>query len=123
MSKINQIILIDDEKLVHLAFKLICLKCGYDLISIYDYENALEYAKNYLMFDKPAAIFVDLMLGEMSGLDIIKQMRSKQYFNTIPVVLYTGHDFNDVETIRELNITGVLKKPCSKDEILKYIKI
>lgn len=122
MSGVKRIMLIDDEKLVHTAFKLIGLRCGYDLISIYDYNNALEYTENTPLFDKPIAIFVDLMLGEMSGIDVIKQMRTKKFFDSIPIVLYTGYDFADVEVIKTLNIAGVLKKPCSKDDVLNYIK-
>lgn len=122
MSGVKQIMLIDDEKLVHTAFKLISLRCGYDLISIYDYKNALEYTENPSLFTIPTTIFVDLMLGEMPGIDVIKQMRTKRFFDSIPIVLYTGYDFTDTEVIKTLNIAGILKKPCSKDDVLNYIK-
>ena len=121
MANIKNIILIDDDPLVHGTFELFVMNAGCKLTSIMDVQKASEYADNPNMFEKPDLLFIDLMLGSILGTDLIKKMREHAYFDKIPIILYTGYDCPSKD-VDSLKIAGVLKKPSSKEDVLRCIE-
>ena len=80
----NKILLVDDEvNLIDpIAFNL--KQKGYDAITTYDGKTALEAFRR----ENPDLVLLDWSLPDISGLEILKQMRSEQDFT--PVVMLTG---------------------------------
>ena len=80
----NKILLVDDEvNLIDpIAFNL--KQKGYDAITTYDGKTALEAFRR----ENPDLVLLDWSLPDISGLDILKQMRSEQDYT--PVVMLTG---------------------------------
>src|SRR3990167_4718715 len=80
----NKILLVDDEvNLIDpIAFNL--KQKGYDTITTYDGKTALEAFRR----ETPDLVLLDWSLPDISGLEILKQMRSEQDFT--PVVMLTG---------------------------------
>ena len=58
----------------------------------------------------PDAVFLDVRLGELSGVDVLRQLR--QLNPTCPVVIITGHASDEeIAELRALGATDVLRKP------------
>lgn len=80
----NKILLVDDEvNLIDpIAFNL--KQRGYETITTYDGKTALEAFRR----ETPDLVLLDWSLPDISGLEILKQMRSEQDYT--PVVMLTG---------------------------------
>ena len=119
----KNILLIDDDSLIHMSYYMALFGSQYNKISIQDVAEAMQYPKLKDNYVKPDLILVDLMLGACSGTDIIKEMRVDKYFDKIPIILHTGYAdaLSDGVIVKELNILHVLSKPCTKAELLKCI--
>jgi CheY-like chemotaxis protein len=59
----------------------------------------------------------------VDGPAVIRQLRSDSSTNTIPIVLVTGVDADEVASLPErIHVAAVLRKPCHLGEILDAIK-
>lgn len=110
------ILVIDDDKAVRDFFTnfLNELKLKHKIVR--DKEEALEAMKN----EKFSLIFLDLVLKDISGLEVYKEI--KNLSPEVTVVLITGHP-QKVEEIKEkLDIAGCLYKPFAIESIIDCIE-
>lgn len=119
----KKILLIDDENIVHMSLGLNLIALRHKLFSITDPIKAIEYAKYHEGMEEPDLIFVDLMMGDILGTDVIKIMRRSRYFDSIPIILYTGYDYikDYGRVIKSLNIAEVLIKPSTKEMLIQCL--
>jgi CheY-like chemotaxis protein len=122
VTKLN-ILMIDDDPLIHSSCRMMLFGSKHNQISIQDPDEALRYPACKDNYDKPNIIFVDLMMDNVNGLDVIREMRKDIYFDKIPVLLHTGYASEVMGTpvLHELGIVHVLPKPCTKAQFLKCI--
>ncbi|MBV8822674.1 MAG: response regulator [Chloroflexi bacterium] len=67
-------------------------------------------------------LIVDWRLsGDMSGIELIRQIRTKPHLSSLPIILTTAATFDDIEELQHLHVT-FLEKPFSVDEITTLIK-
>ncbi len=124
MSEEKHIILIDDDPIIHMSCELMLFGTNYKKTSITDPDEALLYQKNKNKYEKPDLLLVDLMMGKISGIDVIRSIRTDTDFNNIPIILYTGYPhemMQEPKILKELNITAVLSKPILKEHFLSKI--
>lgn len=96
--------------------------------SIFDQEDKLFFAANLLdgmitaLLNKVDIVFLDVMLPEGRGVDIIKEL--KEYLPNVFIVMVTSD--NTAQTVHEsvgLGAKGYIVKPFSVDNINKYLNI
>lgn len=126
------ILLIEDNADHAFMFKLLMEETGviYSLYHLTDAEEALKYLNRYekytdvLAYPFPDVIFLDLNLPKIDGFEFLKQIKSSDSFNTIPVVITTSSPYNkDREKAFNIyNISEYLLKPMNIEE-LKYALI
>ena len=79
---------------------------GHEVIAAHDAEEALALLAQH----RPDALLLDVLLGELSGIDLLRQLRRTD--KTLPVVLLTGQATADiVEAAQRLGVTAILEKP------------
>lgn len=87
--------------------------------------NSGEQALEYLQRSKsgcsdtpmPELILLDLNMPGMGGQEFLKQLKSDDQLDTIPVVILTTSDSDeDVLETFKLHAAGYVKKPCSLSE-------
>ena len=103
-SKKSPIVLIDDDKFVHINWSLICKKIGLDLHVFYSIDDFLKLAHT---FDKGTRIYIDSHLGD----GIQGEFESEQIFNLgfDNLFLTTGYqkeDINKPSWIKEIYSKG-----------------
>lgn len=76
-------------------------------------NTGLSYARFY----KPDAILLDMKLPVVDGADVLKQLKIDPDLRHIPVMIISGYD-RQKEGL-ELGAFDFLKKPVSKDDLLK----
>ncbi len=113
----NQTILIieDDRHIAELA-KLYCEKEGFRAITASDGKQGLDLAKKA----KPNCIILDLMLPEIDGIEVLKQIRMNA---STPIIILTAKE-EEIEKILglEMGADDYVTKPFSPKELMARIK-
>jgi two-component system phosphate regulon response regulator PhoB len=84
MTKLAQILVVEDELEISRLIEMILLKKGYSVVTIHDGISALNLLKNK-NFD---LVLLDWMLPQLSGIDVICELRKNN--NQIPVIFITA---------------------------------
>jgi CheY-like chemotaxis protein len=87
------------------------------LEGIGDYQNRAK-------FPLPSFILLDLKLPGMSGLQLLKWIRTRRDLRLIPVVVLTNSaEATDVKSAYEAGANSYLLKPADRDEIYRVIDV
>lgn len=81
-----KILLIEDSKFQRIATERTLLKAGYDVIHAGDGGAGLRIARETI----PDLILLDIMLPKLSGLDLLRVLKSDALVKHIPVIVFTG---------------------------------
>lgn len=110
------ILIVDDEKPIVDILKFNLQKEGFDTIEAYDGATGLQLA----MEKNPDLILLDVMLPEMDGFTVCKEIRMK---SQVPIILLTARE-EEVDKVLglELGADDYITKPYSVRELLARIK-
>ena len=116
----NQCILVvDDEPDVLQLVSSNLKSAGFDVIKAGDGVSALAQARDTL----PSLIVLDLMLPEMSGLEVCRVLKKEPSTNQIPIIMLTGKaEVADRIVGLELGADDYLTKPFSPRELVLRVK-
>lgn len=111
-----KILVVDDEKPISDIIKFNLDKEGYDVVTAYDGEEALEKVES----EEPDLILLDLMLPKIDGLEVARQVRAK---HNIPIIMVTAKDSElDKVVGLELGADDYVTKPFSNRELVARVK-
>ena len=115
-NKKLRILIVDDEPSVGDALKLVLESNGYEVVLVTKGREGIDHARRQ-QFEFSV---VDLFLTDISGFQVIADLRSLQ--PQIPIVLITAHGSPQVfAEAKKLGAIGALAKPFPPAEILKLI--
>ncbi len=111
----KKIIIADDSFFQRKTLKDILEDLGYESDAVGSGEELLEKLN-----DSYDCIFLDLLMGGMSGIDVLKELQNRQ--NQIPIVVITA----DIQKARKeeslsLGATAFMNKVVSKDELVSIL--
>jgi len=111
----HRILIVDDEESIRYSFSEFLTQEGY----VVDVAESFEQAKNFLEENTYDALFLDILLGQDSGIDILKA--SKELNPNCPVIMITGSPGIDTaaESVR-LSAFDYLTKPLVQNEIIRH---
>ncbi len=73
--------------------------------------------------DKPDLVLLDIMMPEISGLDILRQMRLDPNLSTIPVIVVTAKSMpSDIKNGMEAGASTYLTKPVGFQELKEAVE-
>lgn len=73
--------------------------------------------------DKPDLVLLDIMMPEVSGLDILRQMRREPYLANIPVIVVTAKGMPaDIKNGMEAGASTYLTKPVGFQELKEAVE-
>jgi CheY-like chemotaxis protein len=81
-----KILLIEDSKFQRLAMERALVKAGYGVLQARDGEEGLAMARE----NTPDLILLDMMLPKLSGLDVLRALKSDDLLKHIPVIVQSG---------------------------------
>ena len=81
-----KILLIEDSKFQRIANSRALAKAGYTVIPAADGEEGLQEARNTV----PDLILLDIMLPKLSGLEVLRALKSDELLKHIPVIVVSG---------------------------------
>jgi chemotaxis family two-component system response regulator Rcp1 len=114
-----------DTNLTERAFKAAGLTSGFRSVS--DGEDALAYVRKegkYANVATPDLIFLDLSLPKVSGLDVLKAIKSTPHLMHIPIVVASGsEDPEHIRAVYALNGNCFMRKPSDLTQFLRFIEL
>jgi two-component system, LuxR family, response regulator FixJ len=113
----NEVFVVDDDPAVRDALTVALKAEGYTVESFSDAYELLDVVR----MRGPAAIVLDVMLPDQSGLDVLKLLKAESY--PAPIVLISGH--GDIPMAVEgikLGAYDFIEKPFSMDMLLNQLK-
>ena len=112
------ILLVDDEKDIIDMLKYNLEKEGYKVLAARDGKKALEQAKQL-----PDLVLLDVMMPEMDGWEVCKQLKRDAKTAAIPIIFLTakGTEFDEVLGL-ELGADDYVVKPVAMRALLARVK-
>ncbi|MBI4981721.1 MAG: response regulator [Candidatus Omnitrophica bacterium] len=116
----EKILIVDDEKDIVKMLDYNLKKEGYRTAFAYDGEDALVLVKR----EHPDLILLDLMLPEIDGLEVCKQLKKEEKTAGIPVIMLTAKSQETDKVIGlELGADDYITKPFSIRELIARVKV
>lgn len=112
----EKIVVVDDEREIADLVALYLKNSGYDVITFY---NSIE-ARDYIMKNPPDLAVLDIMMPELDGLELLKEIRETHYY---PIILLTAKDQElDIITGLTLGSDEYITKPFKPLELVARTK-
>ncbi|NLK97825.1 MAG: response regulator transcription factor, partial [Epulopiscium sp.] len=112
----QKILVVDDEKNIADIIKFNLKKEGYEVLTAYDGEEALD-----IIFSKdPDLILLDIMMPKIDGFQVCRKVREKK---STPIVMLTARA-EEVDKVLglELGADDYVTKPFSVRELMARVK-
>ena len=91
---------------------------GYDVVSATDGRGALELATSAA----PDLVLLDVMMPELDGHAVCRQLREQEETAVLPVIMLTASEGSEKRTAIEAGADDFIPKPFNRDELLIRIK-
>lgn len=119
-NKEIRILIVDDEDAVLHLVELLLRRVGYSPILAHNAKEAADILKQKPL---PDLMILDLMMPGISGIELLRQMRSRDVFDTLPVVILSA--LADPDQIREGLSAGAdryLTKPYLANNLVSTVQ-
>jgi CheY-like chemotaxis protein len=116
-GRVKQILLVDDDRDVIDALRVVLSEEGYDVATASNGYEALLYLKSHSPL--PSLILLDVMMPVMDGYEFRIEQQRDPAIARIPVVVVTAGSIG--ERVAEMGVTGLLRKPFDLDRLLREL--
>jgi len=115
----RKILVVDDEPVLVETIAYNLEQAGYQVLTAADGRSALEAARR----ETPDLVILDLMLPEMDGLEVCRQLRREHTTATIPIMMLTakGDEIDKVVGL-EVGADDYVTKPFGRRELLARVR-
>ena len=112
MKTQQRIMVIDDDPVVGQSFERVLTSKGYAVINCHSGDEALVKLQN----EEYDAVFTDLKMPGMDGMEVATQVKARQPW--MPVIIVTGYGSAAYETqAKNIGVSEFMRKPLSPDMI------
>ena len=115
-----KILVVDDRKTDRKLLSTILISNGYEVAEAVNGIDALKYLRK----SKPGMIISDIMMPEMDGFTLLREIKKKEDLSNIPFIFYTAHYVSgkDKELAASLGASRFMIKPTEPKDLLHEIK-
>ncbi len=116
----KKILIIEDDQIVGNVYRNKLAVDGYQVEVATDGESGLKTMRTF----QPGVIVLDLMLPKMTGVEVIKQIRSEAEFTKLPIIVFSNtYLTNMIQEAWKAGATKCLSKAsCSPKEVLDVVR-
>ncbi|HIH87197.1 MAG TPA: response regulator, partial [Methanosarcinales archaeon] len=114
------ILVVEDRKTDRKLLSTILLSSGYEVAEAVNGIDALKYLRK----SKPGMIISDIMMPEMDGFTLLREIKKIEDLSNIPFIFYTAHYVSekDKELATSLGASRFMIKPIEPKDLLNEIK-
>jgi CheY-like chemotaxis protein len=117
----KKVLVVDDNPVMVEIVKM-ALESDYDVISANDGREGVELAVS----QKPDVIIMDVMMPNVSGIEMLRILASDEDTKNIPVIVFTASHFDPSTEMLfkvEKNVKSFLKKPVTVDVLKQQVSM
>ncbi len=116
----EKILIVDDDREMVELIELFLSNAGYETISAYSGEEALE--KTFR--EKPDLILLDIMMPKIDGWEVLRRIKNDPETQNTPVAFITARTQNIDKMIglSVMKAEGYITKPFGKKELLEEVE-
>jgi CheY-like chemotaxis protein/MinD-like ATPase involved in chromosome partitioning or flagellar assembly len=115
----EKILIIDDDVETLRLIGLMLQRQGFEIVSLDNGKQALVIAKN----EKPDLIVLDVMMPEMDGYQVTRELRNDPELTNTPILMFTAKSqVDDKVAGYEAGVDDYLTKPVHPAELTAHIK-
>ena len=115
----HTVLVVDDDPLTQRVLQHYLERAGFRMLSANNGREAIKLARREL----PQLILLDVMMPDMDGWAVLKQIQSTEATKAIPVIMLSGNaDLMAKEESVRSGATQLLVKPISPDQLLAVIR-
>lgn len=119
MAKEKTVIIVEDEPDAAEMFAEMMRVTGYKVIKIYSSTPAI----GVIRAEKPDIVILDIMMPDISGLEVLRYMRREPSTQNTPVVLVSAKSMpSDIQVGMEAGASRYLTKPVSFLDLKKTVE-
>jgi two-component system response regulator VicR len=114
------ILCIEDEQEMIDLIRLVLARRGYDVRGATSGEEGLKMIRT----DPPGLVLLDLMMPDMDGWEVYRQMKAEEVSRNIPVIVVTAKS-QSIDKVMGLHVAKVddyISKPFSPQELMKSVE-
>jgi DNA-binding NtrC family response regulator len=113
-----RILVVDDDEMIR---DLLCNLLEIERYTVTTAASAAE-ALEKLKIESPRAVVADMLMPEMSGMELLKRIKAEQ--PTLPVLIITGYAGHySAADLRASGADGFLTKPFKNTELMRVLKL
>ena len=114
----STVVIVDDSSSVRLFFERAIEPLDVELVMFASADDALAYLK----INKPALLFLDIIMPEKDGLTFLQELRHLPLHEDTPTVVISSKDYaQDRVAAKELGVVEFVAKPMSTKAIEELI--
>jgi len=118
MESLRSILICDDEAHIRQLVATKLRGAGYTVVEARDGQEGLDQAKRVL----PALVVTDLQMPNLSGLEMVRALRTHEATSQIPVIMLTARGyFVAEEEAKALLIREIVAKPFGLKALLDRV--
>jgi len=117
----KKILIVEDDRSLQNALVEIISREGFEAVSAFDGEEAMEKLKE----GKPDLILLDIILPKKDGYEVLEEIKKDEKTKNIPVLILTNlEEIDNVQKALDLGATTfMVKSDFSLKDILEKIKV
>ena len=115
----RKVLVVDDNPVMVEVVKM-SLESDYDVISASDGLEGINLAKS----EKPDVIIMDVMMPNVSGIELLRMLLADEETKDIPVIVFTASHFDPSTEMLfkvEKNVKSFLRKPTTVDVLREQV--
>jgi DNA-binding response OmpR family regulator len=120
MGKQSKVLVVDDDKVILLLSTMLLQDAGYEVLEVSTGRGCLDSVRTH----HPDIILLDVMLPDMTGIEVCKQIKSDETLKDIFVILASGIQVSSEHQAEGLDIgaDGYIVRPISNKEFLARVQ-
>ena len=117
-SDLRKIVIIEDEPDTAEMYAEMMRLSGYEVVKFFGGSSAVAQIAEL----KPSAVVLDLMMPDISGLEVLQYMKAEPSLSDIPVIIVSGKTLpTDIDEGLKAGASVYLTKPVSFSDFKKAI--
>ena len=116
----SKVLLIEDHEFLSELYAKNLRRRDYDVEIAKDGELGLEKVKSF----KPDVILLDIIMPDMNGIEVLKELKSNSKYKKIPVILLTAvYEIDKIKECLNSGALGYIIKGTSTDEMVHKVDL
>jgi two-component system chemotaxis response regulator CheY len=122
----RKVILVDDSKTVIAMVGMALTDMINDSIVVFEsYTNPIEFIENINDgFEDFDILIVDINMPQMSGLEVIREIKRIEHLKEKPIIVLTTDNSNETKNeAKTLGISGWILKPFNQEKLVRLLTV